>query len=1182
MYYVFDGSGQPVAQDTLTLPAKGVSVAVHPTTPGLVVVATTGPVLIFDVTKQDPAVTLNVPNGIGLWTVGWSHDGRLVAGVTKKGALHVWDPRASPDATQTRDLATQLQALKPIHLVWVGEDIFITSFSRTRSRQYSLLSGDGLATQFTVSLDTSQGPLLPVVDNERRIVYAAGRGDMTLRQIELSGPQGYQEMPHALPSALTSGLALAHWSTLPVMQARIGCVLVPTQDKDGDCIMPVQINVPRRQLIDYHDDLYPDESSGIPEQTAEQWLAGGDHRPLPTSLEPGRRKVWEEAVAAGKAKWSKSDGVARPSSKESGSTPSPQVIMNPARSVDRTKLTGLPRYEPQPAEGQKVPTPSSVQLTAVGSSSDPSSAVQLNAVAATANGEQVDIDTSSSSPVATRSGPGARPSAAPTGASSPQDGETASSTSYKVRIISDFLTKFHKDHKSAGKRGPLMVGLQGPQGCGKTTLCDALVGELKSQGLVAAVLSLDDLYRTYDGLKGIASQHPNNPLLSGRGPPGTHDIELATRVLSAVKEINDKGSEVELPIFDKSLCDGEGDRSKDTNKIKGPVDVFVLEGWSMGFSPLSTSDLEKRVEAKDGKYFTKHSAESLTDLNTYLTEVSEKVYPNFEALVQVEPDTYEHVFKWRLEQEHNMKKANGGRGMTDDQVRAFVERYMPAYELWAQTVLNADAPWAGKVVRLRYSKDREVVAVENPEPSQGTPERKKEVHAVAPSASTPEPQKPAPASTEEQASPKPTEAKVSPSVKEPEATPAASTKASQSVAKPTQSFHPDWSRKYLAGKTPLNPTYDQIPALATLHQDSCILKATPDLALFPIQGPGGRLCIQPLSMKGRVPNGGHGYLSGGVGLADFAADPYGTHIVLAGEDRVLRVWNIGPEGIEGPGPEPAKVIHGDHVDRIVQIGFHPTAKDLLLVASNDQGKAHLRFFDLSTGKEAKVVVLDTAGVTGFAVSPEGDRIAVATKDQQIIVLDGDSQIKGKAHDSPRSAQLAWAGDHLVSLGFARGSMRKINLYSIGDEVTTISTLSLDVSPSVLFPHYDPDTSILYVWGKGQQAITGFEIHPGSSEPIAKLPAFTGGSPQHAVAFLPKRLVDVKKVEVMKALRLTSRAVEEVSFNIPRNKPHFFQDDIYVPTIDTSSPAMTAAQWLAGERAPPRYISLQPEGLTPCK
>lgn len=724
-----------------------------------------------------------------------------------------------------------------------------------------------------------------------------------------------------------------------------------------------------------------------------------------------------------------------------------------------------------------------------------------------------------------------------------------------------------------------------------------------------------DLYRTHEGLKKLASSHPNNPLLAGRGPPGTHDVELATRVLIQVSQINSysSSSRVELPIFDKSLCDGEGDRSSDTVSVSGPLDIFILEGWSFGFAPLTPQALTERLEKGDGKYFPQYDATALGELNDYLADFAEKVWPFFEVLVQVEPDSYEHVFRWRLQQEHHMKEKNGGKGMSDEQVHKFVERYMPSYELWAGGVLSPDVPWAGRVVRLRYGKDREVMGVESPQPvgrpktppgkdAEGTKETKPAPALGAPAAEIPAPAAtrsfPIPASTyatapstlepsslatsarSKPASPPPTKAASPPPAAKPSIP--SHTSSKPSTPTPPGPYNPAWSRKYLAGKTPLNPTYDQIPALQTLHQDSVILRLSPNLAFFPVQGPGGRLLVHPLSKKGRLPPGGVGFVSGGVALADFAADPFVDRVVCAGEDGVLRVWTLSADGVEGAGPEP-DVVRGKGVERIVHVQFHPTAQDLLLAASNEHGSSHLRFFDLATGKEEKVVDLPCP-VTGFSISSSGQRVALAAKDGRILVLDprndGAKIIEGKGHDSPRSAQLAWVGeDHLISLGFGKGSMRQLHLYSVANGVERVSALSLDVSPSVLFPVYDGDTHILYAWGKGQQNILAFQIAPSSSEPIVKLPSFAAGSPQLAVAFFPKTSLDVRKVEVAKCLRLTSRSVEEVTFTVPRNRPQFFQDDIYVPTPD-GRPVTSPAKWLAGEPGLPNYVSLCPEGMTP--
>lgn len=221
--------------------------------------------------------------------------------------------------------------------------------------------------------------------------------------------------------------------------------------------------------------------------------------------------------------------------------------------------------------------------------------------------------------------------------------------------------------------------------------------------------------------------------------------------------------------------------------------------------------------------------------------------------------------------------------------------------------------------------------------------------------------------------------------------------------------------------------------------------------------------------------------------------------------------------------------------------FHPTAKDLLVLATNDAGKASIRLFNLSLSQESLVAPLEATGVFNIVWSLDGSRLAAATKDGRIVILDPrdiSSAISGKAHDSPRSFQLAWISDsHLVSVGFSRGSQRRINLYKVTSEgVETIHSLLIDVSPSVLFPVYDPDTCILYVWGKGERQIQAYEVHPENpTEPIAKIPSYTSGTPQLGLTFFPKAALDVKKVEVAKALRLTAKTIEEVTFTIPRNK-----------------------------------------------
>ena len=208
---------------------------------------------------------------------------------------------------------------------------------------------------------------------------------------------------------------------------------------------------------------------------------------------------------------------------------------------------------------------------------------------------------------------------------------------------------------------PLFVALQGPQGIGKTTLTSALQRELTTVHRVrVAVLSLDDFYLPHIGLVEVAEKHLGNDLFSGRGQPGTHDLDLARRTLEGLAGINDdlqssanpSGKLIKAPLFDKSLLDGKGDRSSNELSIEGPLDIVLFEGWCMGFYPLPESELyelyktivssanpfenEPRPEADiERAMIAPYPVEHILQVNTYLRTYTETLYDFFSTFVQV-------------------------------------------------------------------------------------------------------------------------------------------------------------------------------------------------------------------------------------------------------------------------------------------------------------------------------------------------------------------------------------------------------------------------------------------------------------------------------------------------------------------------------------------------------------------
>ncbi|GAA5876688.1 hypothetical protein JCM3774_005912 [Rhodotorula dairenensis] len=293
---------------------------------------------------------------------------------------------------------------------------------------------------------------------------------------------------------------------------------------------------------------------------------------------------------------------------------------------------------------------------------------------------------------------------------------------------------------------PLFVGLQGPQGSGKSYLASKLPERLAQlatgrdssrRRLRTVAVSLDDLYLPWTELRRVAAENPGNKLLSGRGQAGTHDLTLARTILDQFKlagRVPD--AEAVIPVFEKSLHGGEGDRLAPSEWVRvekvAEVDIVLFEGWMNGFQPppsqagdhddhlrrqyLLAQEQPEAVRQNFGidyerPFFLEHSLEHLRVVERHLREY-QSLWSYIDAFVQLKPERLGYVWEWRLEQEHNMKAKNGGVGMTDGQVKDFIARYMPGYELWLPNVTRGNTSWRGRGLQIQLNKAREAVGVE--------------------------------------------------------------------------------------------------------------------------------------------------------------------------------------------------------------------------------------------------------------------------------------------------------------------------------------------------------------------------------------------------------------------------------------------------------------------------------------
>ena len=144
--------------------------------------------------------------------------------------------------------------------------------------------------------------------------------------------------------------------------------------------------------------------------------------------------------------------------------------------------------------------------------------------------------------------------------------------------------------KKTSKKNPIVIGLAGGQGSGKTTISSIIKLILsKYFKLNVFKISIDDFYKTRK--ERIALSKKIHPLLMTRGVPGTHDVEIMSNFLKKIK--NKSFSPTRLPRFDKSIDDRV--TKKSWYKISSKPDVVIFEGWCVGAKSQSGKQLKKAI-----------------------------------------------------------------------------------------------------------------------------------------------------------------------------------------------------------------------------------------------------------------------------------------------------------------------------------------------------------------------------------------------------------------------------------------------------------------------------------------------------------------------------------------------------------------------------------------------------------
>ncbi len=198
------------------------------------------------------------------------------------------------------------------------------------------------------------------------------------------------------------------------------------------------------------------------------------------------------------------------------------------------------------------------------------------------------------------------------------------------------------------KNGPLILGINGAQGAGKSTLFNLLEVILtEGFGLKVVGFSIDDLYKTRQQRQQLGDCI--HPLLKTRGVPGTHDVELGIEILYALKN-SGPDSVTKIPVFDKST----DERCEEAvwQEWTGPVDVIVLEGWCVGAHPQEETQLIEPINELEQEMDPDGSWRQY--VNAQLSDRYQLLFSMLDMLIMLKVPSMEAVYEWRSLQEKKL------------------------------------------------------------------------------------------------------------------------------------------------------------------------------------------------------------------------------------------------------------------------------------------------------------------------------------------------------------------------------------------------------------------------------------------------------------------------------------------------------------------------------------------------
>merc|ERR1712038_1235379 len=136
---------------------------------------------------------------------------------------------------------------------------------------------------------------------------------------------------------------------------------------------------------------------------------------------------------------------------------------------------------------------------------------------------------------------------------------------------------------------------------------------------------------------------------------------------------------------------------------------------------------------------------------------------------------------------------------------------------------------------------------------------------------------------------------------------------------------------------------------------------------------------------------------------------------------------------------------------------------------------------------------------------------------------------------------------------------------------------LSAGGSVVMPHYDYDTKRLFMYAKGEGS---FHFGSFGTKGFTMEGSFNHNKAQKGGAWVHKKGLDVKEIEVMRLLKVTAdQGVIAPWRTFAPLRLKEFNENIFPPTLSYEA-SMDCSAYKEGSNEPPKFMSLDPSAAGP--